>query len=60
MVNYDDLPWAGWSWWDRCRARTERGERCDLRQHLPETDHALERGMDVPRWSTRWTDTSLR
>lgn len=52
------LPWAGW--FDiRCKARTEdRGAwsgRCELKRHGSDMDHALERGMDIPRWSTVWT-----
>lgn len=53
-----DLPWAG-VFQRRCKARVEPNEsgfwgRCELvRGH--EGDHALERGMDCPRWSTRWT-----
>lgn len=44
----------------RCRAvRESDGStpyfgRCELRRGHS-GDHALERGMDVPRWSTRWT-----
>jgi len=53
-----ELPWAHWPW-QQCRARVEprKGHhgRCELLPHGPETDHALERGMDIPRWSTRWT-----
>jgi hypothetical protein len=29
--------------------------RCELRAHGEHIDHALERGMEHPRWSTRWT-----
>lgn len=56
------LPWAWWPW-HRCRAVKEPDStvsgggyfgRCDLvRGHFG--DHALERGMETPRWSTRWT-----
>lgn len=61
MVDLTTLPWAKWPW-RRCRAVREPrpGEsyyagRCDLtRRHRG--DHALERGMDTPRWSTDWTD----
>jgi hypothetical protein len=53
----DGLPWAR-AFGRRCRARTDDGARCDLRPHGYEIDHALERGMDIPRWSTRWTDGS--
>ena len=52
-----DLPWwAGW-WQRRCLARTVEGPyrgRCELRRGH-DGDHALERGFDIPRWSTRWT-----
>lgn len=53
------LPWAQWPFDPRCRARRERRRgqyygRCELRAGH-EGDHALERGMDVPRWSTDWT-----
>ena len=50
------LPWARWPW-QQCPARTERWERCDLRRHGPEILHALEHGMDIPRWSTAWVIT---
>lgn len=29
--------------------------RCELRPHSRATDHALDRGLLLPRWSTRWT-----
>jgi hypothetical protein len=53
-----DLPWAKWSW-QCCPARVEPNPsgpygRCELRRGH-EGDHALERGFDTPRWSTRWT-----
>jgi hypothetical protein len=51
--------WARWPW-QSCRAYRERHQddpyfgRCELiRNHRG--DHALERGFDIPRWSTRWT-----
>jgi hypothetical protein len=52
------LPFAG-PFHRRCRARVEPNRsglhgRCDLRAGHP-GDHALERGMDTPRWSTAWT-----
>lgn len=52
-----ELPWAGVR--NRCRAVKEpNGDgfwgRCELKKNH-EVDHALERGMDIPRWSTRWT-----
>ena len=57
-----NLPWSQWTW-QQCKAVREPREggkghhgRCDLvRNHPPEMDHALERGMDIPRWSTTWT-----
>ena len=58
----DGLPWA--TVWQtltgrRCRARKEPNPsgmwgRCDLAAGH-QGDHALERGLDVPRWSTTWT-----
>ena len=55
----DDLPWAR-PWQRRCRAVREPKPdapyfgRCELaRGHVG--DHALERGFDVPRWTTAWT-----
>lgn len=58
-----DLPWAPLLG-RRCRARRETRAsegrdqhfgRCELRAgHAG--DHALERGMDTPRWSTDWSD----
>lgn len=55
MSERDPQPheWATWPW-NRCPARTERWERCDLRKGH-DGDHALERGLDIPRWNTRWT-----
>jgi hypothetical protein len=52
------LPWQKYPWQRRCKAVKEPGEghwgRCELvRNHWG--DHALERGMDTPRWSTRFT-----
>jgi hypothetical protein len=52
------LPWAHWPW-QSCPARVEPNPsglygRCELRRGH-EGDHALERGFDIPRWSTRWT-----
>lgn len=63
-----DLPWAQYIW-QQCKAYREPREggkgyhgRCELlRNHVDEgmplnvKDHALERGMDIPRWSTEWT-----
>lgn len=53
-----DLPWQRWPWERRCKAVKEPGcwywGRCELRRNH-EGDHALERGMEVARWSTRWT-----
>jgi hypothetical protein len=55
-----DLPWSSWPW-NRCKAYRERRwyfayyGRCDLiRYH--DCDHALDRGMEILRWSTRWTE----
>lgn len=59
-----DRGWARWPW-QQCRARREpRGGsdktqyfgRCELRRGH-KSDHALERGFDMPTWSTDWTDT---
>ncbi len=63
--------WAGpWPWSPRCRAVKEPPRRqviggamrvgghhgrCELQPHGPEIDHALERGLEYPRWSTRIT-----
>lgn len=53
-----ELPWAKHNW-NRCKAVKEPNPsghwgRCELtKQHL--TDHALERGFDILRWSTKWT-----
>lgn len=56
------LPWARPLLDRRCQAvREPRGDsaysgRCELvRGHGPDVDHALERGFDIPRWSTDWT-----
>jgi hypothetical protein len=54
------LPWAR-VWTRRCRARREPRNsydyhgRCEL---VPRHDgeHALERGMEICRWSTDWTE----
>ena len=55
-----DLPWA--RLWERtCTAvREQRPDAafwglCELRR-FHAGDHALDRGFDVPRWSTDWTD----
>jgi len=52
----EDLPWAA-LWHRRCKAVKELGGtywgRCELRRHHAGL-HALERGMDIPRWSTEW------
>lgn len=56
-TDWRNLPWAIFPW-QQCKAVKEPGDghhgRCELR-HGHEGDHALERGMDIPRWSTRWT-----
>lgn len=62
-VDPDETSRIGLEWatmFNRCRARVEPNEsgywgRCDLVKHGRETDHALERGMEILRWSTRWT-----
>ncbi len=59
----EGLKWAAWPW-QQCRARREprpgqHSGRCELRRHGPEIDHALERGFDIPRWSTDWHDSDL-
>lgn len=52
------LPWATWPW-RRCRAVREPGQpdgwhgRCELRRSHDGL-HALDRGMELVRWSTRW------
>lgn len=58
MFDINELPWAFW-WWQTCRAVKEPNKsgywgRCELKKGH-EGDHALERGADVPRWSTEWT-----
>lgn len=56
----DDLPWSK-PFRAQCRAvREPRGTdaffgRCELRPDHTGHDHALDRGMDTPRWSTDWT-----
>lgn len=53
----ETLPWAK-PFQRRCVARMERQPgadywgRCDLGVHGPDLDHALERGMEIVRWST--------
>jgi len=58
----ESLPWARWPWQACIARREQRGTsslfgRCELRRNH-EGDHALERGMDIPRWSTDWSDVS--
>jgi hypothetical protein len=55
------LPWAR-AWQRRCLAVREptlldpHHGRCELRRdHGLLVDHALARGLDTLRWSTRWT-----
>lgn len=54
----EDIPWAQW-FWQKCRAVKEPNPsgywgRCELvKDHVG--DHALERGMEILRWSTHWT-----
>ena len=61
------LPWVSiWKPWRRCKAVKEPNAsghwgRCELdRSHNfilgKNHDHALERGFDIPRWSTKWTN----
>lgn len=52
------LTWSKW-WWQQCKAVKEPNPsghwgRCELKKNH-KGDHALERGMDIPRWSTEWT-----
>jgi hypothetical protein len=58
-ANDEHLPWAR-PWQRRCAAVREQRPgslywgQCELRRgHAG--DHALDRGYDVPRWSTDWT-----
>lgn len=56
-----DLPWARPFFGPRCKAVKERTlfghwGRCELKANHEPLDHALERGWDIPRWSTKWTD----
>jgi hypothetical protein len=51
--------WARWPW-QACKAIKEQRSgqsygRCELKKNH-KGDHALERGMDIPRWSTDWTN----
>jgi hypothetical protein len=55
-----ELPWFR-AFGRRCKAVREPREgqswgRCDLSPHDESIDHALDRGFDVPRWSTNWSD----
>jgi hypothetical protein len=57
-LSADDF--AKWPW-QRCRAVREPEVhtpnwhgRCELKKNH-RGDHALERGFDIPRWSTEWT-----
>jgi hypothetical protein len=57
-MDYDGLPWSVWIW-DRCRAVKEPNEegywgRCELKKRHQD-DHALERGFNIIRWSTKTT-----
>lgn len=66
-IQESPLPWVEW-WkpWRRCKAVKEPNAsghwgRCELdRSHNyilgKNHDHALERGFDTPRWSTKWTN----
>ena len=58
MEPIDLNAWAKWPW-QACKARKEPNSsgywgRCELRKGH-DGDHALERGFDIPRWSTEWT-----
>lgn len=49
--------------WTRCKAVKEPNKsgywgRCDLRRNHA-GDHALERGMEIHRWSTAWSYPAL-
>lgn len=56
----EKLPWVKW-WqpWRRCKTPYPKSEgmykgRCELdKKHNGIMDHAIERGMDIPRWKTR-------
>lgn len=60
MLNLEQkLPWNVWPW-KRCKAFREPRPghfwgQCELDKNHFGIDHALERGMDIPRWSTEWT-----
>lgn len=62
MLQERMLPWAkAWKPWRRCKAVKEPNPtgywgRCELEPHSEKIDHALERGMGVLRWSTKWTN----
>jgi hypothetical protein len=52
----DGLPWAS-RLQRRCKAAVEPGHgpfwgRCELAPHDRDIPHALDRGMDTPRWVT--------
>ena len=54
----EDLSWAKW-YQKRCRAVTDEPPyygRCELIRNHPEELHALDRGFDIPRWSTKWVE----
>lgn len=62
-MNDNNLPWCT-NPFNRCRAvlppnvdghRVYFGQ-CDLKPHVDSVDHALERGFDTVRWSTKETD----
>jgi hypothetical protein len=58
-----ELPWA-FGVFNRCSAVKEPSRngipyygRCELQKNHTDTDHAIERGMFILRWSTEWTQT---
>lgn len=60
----DEYAWAGVWNWRKCRARKEPNSsgywgRCELKKNH-DGDHALERGMIVLRWTTKWTEVRAR
>lgn len=58
-VEEHDLPWVG-LWQRRCAAVREQRPgalywgQCEFRRNHG-GDHALDRGVDVVRWSSDWT-----
>lgn len=59
-ININSLPWSAPFSFNRCKAVKEPNPsghygRCELKRHDETINHALERGFDTPRWSTKWT-----